>query len=319
MKTTSVPNAEPDDTKSLEVANKIKEARKLHAIMHDKYMRMYPEPKILPTAKLELMTPELVEELISRDTHNRKKKPQHVAYLSSEWKAGAYVITNNGIGVSVSGWIVDGGQRLESLRDAGYPPIYMWVVRNLPDDAQKVVDLGTKRSMSDILQLLLDTSVSAKVVAVLNVRLRARIDWMRGKWSPNVVLKEIESCMDGINKTAEVKGWSDVPAPIRAAVLDVYDATESEEVWKWLDQVIRGEHIGKGDPAYTFRQWHLTQKNSTGGNDMQIKRYYYATASLNAFVEKRKMSKFLLPVPEEELAAHIKALQHKPVRQKKAA
>jgi hypothetical protein len=265
-----------------------------------------------------------VEHLISLDTHNRPKKESHINYLAEELKAGRGVTTNKGIGICTEGWITDGGHWLRALRRAGYPPVYMWIIRNLQPEAQKVIDIGTKRTMSDILNLLLDVSISAKIVAVLNVRLKSRFDWMRGKWSPDALVAEFEACEDGLKKTANVKGWSDVPAPIRAAVLDIYDETKDDAVWAWLDKIIRGEHIGKGDPAYAFRKWHLDQKNSTGGTDMQIKRWYYSLLSLRAYVEKRNLSKFLLPVPEKELANHIKSLQGKkiaraPALEKKAA
>lgn len=277
--------------------------------MHERYKKLYPEPNKKPVCRLELMTPELVDEIIALNTHNRKVKPQHRAYLAGEFMAGRYVITNNAFGLCPT-FTTDGGHRAHGLRDAGYPPVYAFVARNLTPEAQKVIDLGTKRSMSDVLTLLLDSSVNNKVVAALNVRLRARSDWMRGKWNPDILLKEFEDCAEGIKKTAQVKGWSNVPAATRAAVLDAYYAHDKNDgVFTWFAQTIDGVSLAADDPALTYRKWSLKQTKSTGGNDMQIRRYWYATESLTAFVEKRKLSRFVMPVPDEKLPAWVKSEQ----------
>ena len=116
-----------------------------------------------PTAQFVAMTKAIVDSLQSMDTHNRAKKRDLVAFYVDQIKSGNWTATNQGIGVSSDGILVDGGHRIEALKQAGYPPVTMLVVTGLSRDAQQYVDCHARRSMRDRLKLAMDITMNSKL------------------------------------------------------------------------------------------------------------------------------------------------------------
>ena len=212
-------------------------------------------------------------------------------YLRKEIREGRWTLTNQGVGVSTSGFIIDGGHRLEAIELEGYPAVQFILVRGLPDAAQKYVDQHTKRSMTDTLTLFFDSTMSTQVIACLNVVCRVQTGWNERKFSPDTMIAKFQEMETSIKRLISVEKSKTIAAPIMAAMVLVYHQTGDDRVLQFVDQVIRGEMLQTGDPALTLRNWLVATQGCSGGSEVQKERYMKARAALEAFLENRRLTK----------------------------
>jgi hypothetical protein len=244
-----------------------------------------------PTVEIVTATKKLITELRALDTHNRKKKKNHVDYLRKEIKDGRWTLTNQGVGVGVSNYIVDGGHRLEAIELEGYPPVQFILARGLPDNAQKYVDQHAKRSMADTLTLFFDSAISNQVIACLNVIIKVERAWDSLKPSPDILIAKFEEVESSIKRTVAVEKSSRIAAPVFAALVNVHHQSGDDRVLQFAEQLIRGEMLQSGDPALTLRNWLANVTSGTGGMGVQRERYMKTRAALEAFMEGRRLAK----------------------------
>lgn len=258
------------------------------------------------TCKIVKATKELVESLMAKDTHNRNKSRSHIDYLKREIRERRWMPTNQGIGVTVSGFIADGGHRITAMfeAEAWKHDVYFLLVEGLDDRVQLYVDRGRARTMSDVLRLFYDTTVSSSVASCVNVLLRAyRAAWRITKFTPDDFCEMFDTYRDCIVQVSQVANSSRVRAPILAAIADRLHETGDERCLEFLRQFTTQEMLLRGDPAYQLFYYQPT--NSTKGHDKQ-KQYYHATLyCLDAFLEGRRVTRIMQPrtKPEAEVDA----------------
>lgn len=244
-----------------------------------------------PTVEIVTATKKLITELRALDTHNRNKKKNHVDYLRREIRKGRWTLTNQGVGVTASGYICDGGHRLEAIELEGYAPVQFILARGLPDDAQKYVDQHAKRTMADTLTLFFDQSISSKIISGLNVILKQLAGWGSGKFAPDELINEFEEKESAIKRVVGIEKSSSLSAPVWAAFVELFHETDDERVLTFAEQVIRGEMLQAGDPALTLRNWLAATSAACGGSVVQRERYIKTRAALTAFLEDRRLTK----------------------------
>ena len=98
------------------------------------------------------VTPRQAEELLLRNTHNRKISDSTVARYVTEMENGEWVPTASGIGIDDNGVLSDGQQRLSAVVKFGRP-VPMLIVTGIPSMAQEKVDRQRKRTMADVFHL----------------------------------------------------------------------------------------------------------------------------------------------------------------------
>lgn len=98
------------------------------------------------------ITPELAEELLSRNTHNRPIRPRHVAELAHDMRVGRWRLTHQGIAFDIYGRLADGQHRLHAVVMAGVA-VRMQVTTMVEPEACGVIDTNTRRSATDALVL----------------------------------------------------------------------------------------------------------------------------------------------------------------------
>jgi hypothetical protein len=244
-----------------------------------------------PTAQIVTATKELIAELRALDTHNRGKKKRHVEYLRREIREGRWTLTNQGVGITVSGYISDGGHRLDAIWLEGCPPVQFVLVRGLPDNAQMYVDQHAKRTMSDTLALFFDTSISCQIIATMNVIIKVESGWESLKPSPDTLIEKFEELEDSIKRLLAVEKASRISAPVFAALVNAHYQTGDDRVIQFAEQLTRGEMLQSGDPALTLRNWLSSTASATGGSTVQRERYMKTRAAVEAFMEGRRLMK----------------------------
>lgn len=110
--------------------------------------------------RVVLMTPEMAAALLERNTDNRHVRKPHVKYLAGIIERGEWILTNQGVGISKSGRLLDGQHRLMAIVMAD-KPVNIQVTEGLDDEAYMAIDTGITRSGTDV------TKLPQKLVAVL--------------------------------------------------------------------------------------------------------------------------------------------------------
>jgi len=106
----------------------------------------------VPSAKIELVTPQMARKLLNGNTANRNLTLNKYKKLVRDIKNGDGVLTTDGIGVDVNGVIVNGQNRLKAIIESGVS-MQLIVARNLDPKARDMVDTGTPRSFKQSLEM----------------------------------------------------------------------------------------------------------------------------------------------------------------------
>ncbi len=109
-------------------------------------------PIALPVCELMTITPELAQEWLSVNTHNRNLRSLLASAYARDIENNKWPITGATISFDVEGKLLDGQHRLTAIISAG-KTIQSFVVRNLPLSARAVTDTGQSRTAADALRL----------------------------------------------------------------------------------------------------------------------------------------------------------------------
>lgn len=205
-----------------------------------------------------------------------------------------WVITNQGIGVCIDGFIIDGGNRIRANMEAGYPSIPILMVLGLPAISQKYVDTSmAKRSMADTLKLVLDINVSTLIVASINVLLKVKSNFTVHSFSADEVANFLMEHRDKIVDVISMQKAKNLPAPIIAACVHmmIQNKENRDKVLTFINKIVEGEMLKKGDPAFAFRNWMLSVRGSAGGANIQRERFYKTISALNAYLDNRRLTR----------------------------
>jgi hypothetical protein len=246
-----------------------------------------------PASSFVVMTKDLVDRLLEINTRNRNMRPQVVEYYRQCIENGMWLPTNQGIGVSASGFLIDGQNRLEALKEAGYPHVRMLLVTGLSDQAMAAVDSGANRSARDYLHFLFDTKVSAQIAAILRTLL---LEEHKGgtstfaKFAPQQYAEKLQEVGDSINAILSVEGIGKTHAPVLAAIVLAHHNGYVDESIKFAELLATGEMLERDNPVLVLRNWLNTTKGG-GGAPLVIERYQKTVRALQLFIDGKKINR----------------------------
>lgn len=116
--------------------------------------------------KLTRITPPIAREWLKRNISNRPFRESVAAGYVAAYQRGEYVLTHQGIAFDVKGNLIDGQHRLTAI--ASMPEhfsIEMNVSRGLPVEAFEAIDIGLKRTNSDVLRVPNQLAAAARFMA----------------------------------------------------------------------------------------------------------------------------------------------------------
>ena len=229
-------------------------------------------------ATIETATRELVDGLLERNMHNRTMRQGIVLAYESEIKSGRWIVTNQGIGVDVNGILVDGQHRLQAIKNCGYPPIKLLVVRGLSTDASAVVDQHAKRNIRDAIFFALGTRVSRCAPAVCRVifwRTRPEGDRIRTQATVHQVTDIMAKYKDELDRVIHApRNEQSFAAPHYAAfVIAAHETGRIDDVCAFLRSVEDGENLTKKMPAWHLNKFLHGETRGSSGGSQQTERY----------------------------------------------
>lgn len=109
--------------------------------------QMVPKTSALHSESVDI-TPELATEWLSKNDVNRRLRQGDVAKYARDISGGRWTETGEANKLSTSGRLLDGQHRLHAIVASGCTARFL-VVTNVPDNAQRDMDSGIKRSAGD--------------------------------------------------------------------------------------------------------------------------------------------------------------------------
>ena len=243
-------------------------------------------------AEIRTASKALVDELLAMNTHNRTFKMGWIKKLCQSVLSGQFALTNQGIGISADGILLDGQNRLMAIRDAGYPPVRFVLVTGLDKSAQEKVDIGYRRTLADLLALLIDKPAVAQIKAsACNTIWRLNPEVCPGKEQVHAISQFIDSYSTEVDEVISALG-SKGRSGVVAALIEYAIYCGPSKAVDFCIQIKTGEGLFKHNPAYKVREF-LAGRKGGGAAIIEGDRAYTISACV-AFHEGKEVT-FIRP------------------------
>jgi hypothetical protein len=224
-----------------------------------------------PVAHIITTTQPFVDSVLLMNTHNRPPKTNHISNLAKEQEQGSFMLTASGVGISKTGVLLDGQNRLLDNKRAGYPPIDLVLVTGLEDESQRCVDRHAKRNLADTLKLYMNMTVTTSMVAAVNAIHGNGA--ARGKKDAFVIGGARLTDIDVARYLAEygdliadlISLTKSKPSVVIAALF-VYAVHDEDGAKEFATQIGTGVGLSDDDPAYRLRITMEKMKHMNGAS-----------------------------------------------------
>jgi hypothetical protein len=125
------------------------------------------------------MTPAKARRILAKNERNRVLRPDYVRQLAGAMERGEWIVNGESVQIAEDETLLNGQHRLSAVVDSGVS-VPMLVVRGLPASTQMTVDVGGRRTLSDVLALHGETdttNLGAVLGLLFRYRNKARLDY----------------------------------------------------------------------------------------------------------------------------------------------
>lgn len=215
----------------------------------------------------KLITPEIAAEMLSRNPSNRGISPANVQKYAADMSDGKWAENGQSITFDIDGDLLDGQHRLRAIIESRTSQKFL-IVTNVARGTFDTIDTGKNRSAADVLTLEGFAGDRAKALASA-CKLDLLLNWdtcrqttgsasVRNKATNHEVLKHYKAT-PGLTTSMEfVMSYPHrlrVVAPGWATLILYYMRKHSpEDADTYMNEVLSGEMIGRGDPAFHVRE-----------------------------------------------------------------
>lgn len=120
-----------------------------------------------PTTKIVVATKPLVDKLLQMNTRNRSVNKKGVQRIVEDIKKDRFMLTASGVGVSKTGFLLDGQHRLMAIAQSGYPKVSFVLTTGLEEESMQVIDTHSRRSIDAILNICFNETLLKGVSATI--------------------------------------------------------------------------------------------------------------------------------------------------------
>jgi hypothetical protein len=218
--------------------------------------------------EVETISPEMAEEILVANRHNRNLRSARVAQLVEVMRRGEWILNGETIKIAADGTLLDGQHRLQAVVDSGVP-IESLVMRGMPLEAQDTVDTGRRRRLADILAIEGHTdshALGASLSMLHRFRTGKRIDYSHaGAPSPKQALDLLArepQIRDSVREARRVtKQISGGPVGVFASLHCLFLEIDEEATQDFFDRLADGVGLAKDDPALHLRNQLIRSRN----------------------------------------------------------
>lgn len=235
----------------------------------------------------------LVDHLLSLNLNNRNVRKGHVKWLAEAINNKDFVFTNQGIGISETGQLVDGQHRLTAIREAGYPPVELLLVTGMPEKAKIYLDQNAKRSAADMLKIVLDKNITTGMAALMRLHMgitETKEGFILNRQGKPNLEKMVELMTEYQPMIEEL--FSNNKGKMRAGALVAifhyalkYDV---ERAMEFSAKVGQGSNLKENDPAFRVREY-LLNNNRRGWKLEPMQEYRLMVTACIADAQDREL------------------------------
>lgn len=260
----------------------------------------------------ETITPAQAKKYLQHNTENRAVRHAWVKRLAGMITRGEWKLTHQGIAFAKDGRLIDGQHRLLAIIEAN-KSAEMLVAREIDEAAYRHIDGGAPRKVADKLKFCEDPAVNRAVAAIVSMRAKITVV---SREAPTIDQIEDEFLSYDAAYLAVGKAWTKRIAKITraevGAALVSYAAAHPDHADEFTNQLISGEQLYRGHPAYMLREG-LIQGRIGEGRPL-TETYYKCIAAMKAHLGKKIMNG-VLPATEDFQGNTYTSLSYERARQ----
>lgn len=226
-------------------------------------------------ASVEIVTVAQAAEYLARKATNRPLSEATALAYADDMRHDRWLNGGQGLIISVNGKLLDGQHRCRAIILA-QRPVSMLVVRGVDPKVFPILDLGKPRTLSDILAIEghKDTKQTSSIAS-------AAYDYVAGvalSFHPTKMTLHafVQKHPYLFTIAAATHNKRTIPAKPFGAVL--FLANESRkldhEVAAFVEGVIYGERLSKGDARLTLRNWITARRSQRFGHGISTLEFY---------------------------------------------
>lgn len=256
------------------------------------------EPKI----KVVVIDPAYAHTLLANNDRNRPMDHSLVRTYARLMTVGKWTFVGDPIRVSTTGRLLDGQNRLSAIVQSDTTQQFV-LITNLPDDSQDVMDVGKKRSPSDVFSMN-DVPNAPAAAAVTNLVMRYDLGNVLDTKYRITVAELLAYYQDPANTTLIDNGTAMGQSvkrmlPLSPAVVGTIHVAASRisdpyAVNVFFEGLIHGHNLTRESPIAALRNWVIRRHRE----DLRVARteYFYLLIKVwNAWVQGEEMFRAQLP------------------------
>ena len=220
--------------------------------------------------KITNVTPELAEQWLAKNTHNRNLRKPVVNAYASDMANGDWSWNGEAVKFAKDGTLVDGQHRLSAIVQSGVT-VKMLVIRGVEKESQHTMDTGAKRTSGDMLKLRGEKNYNPLAAGI-----RACILWEQGARSftgrsggtqttNTQILRYLENnpvMREYASKFQSLKLHVPMPASIGFLAHKLFYGIDYDDAEHFFNRLASDEGHYKGDPIYALRKILLSPKEA---------------------------------------------------------
>jgi hypothetical protein len=257
------------------------------------------------------VTPEMAREWLSKNSHNRPINRHRVLLLKEQIDNDTFALTHQGIAFYGDfEELADGQHRLAAIAD-GEKGVEMMVTWGLSRDAVHAIDRGRPRSITNVLNFMgmsLGQSHTAACRALWLDYHAARKEtvWNNQVFDTHKFLVFCNHVLDAVNFAMPPKACRGLShASVTAAIAAAWFTQSHVDIARFKELLHYGTGASDSETsAIKLREYLLTHRVTSGGNEARQELYLRASTALRAFFEGRGLSKLYcrpdarFPIPD---------------------
>lgn len=214
-----------------------------------------------PTLDCEIadVTPEMASDLLARNTSNRTLLQPYVQKLAEAMTRGEWIVNGEPIQIGEDGTLLNGQHRLAAVVWAE-TTVPMLLVRGLPVAAQKTMDSGSRRNLSDVLKLHGEqntASLGATLGLLHRHRIGARMD-SSSRTAPTpqealALLAREPGIRDGLPLAHKVHRLTKMRVSVSGVLIYLFNEEEAGEGTRFFEALCVSEDARERTPMFALR------------------------------------------------------------------
>ena len=240
----------------------------------------------------EIVTPDLAKSFLSRNINNRKMNLRAVARYAEDMSRGAWKIKPVAICFDESGRLGNGQHTLQAIIDSNTSQPLL-IARNVPRESIAMMDVGQKRTISDIANFV-GSELNSPHAAVVKILLARGVKVNScTNYSFSQLMDGYEFYKDAVDFAFDAGGTAKrvgVNALTRAVAAMAWYTRDKDRIASFLQCVGKGDVTESSDLAATrLREFFL--KTSIGSSKMRAESFNKAKTALDWFLLGKSPSK----------------------------